>query len=154
MRLRNTLLACLLLLVRALAQAQSWPIKAVHVIVGAMIAIALVPTAAYAEPVDVNGEPITETEIEQRSSLKQVGKRPTPSRDEVIEELRNEKLKIQEARKSGVEITDTEVDRAYATMASRMRLTPEQLTQHLVRSGVNIETVKHLIRADIAGKRR
>jgi peptidyl-prolyl cis-trans isomerase SurA len=60
----------------------------------------------------------------------------------------------QEARKSGLGITDAEVDRAYATMASRMRLTPEQLTQQLVRSGVNIETVKHLIRADIAGKRR
>ena len=35
-------------------------------------------------------------------------------------------------------------------MASRMRLTPEQLTQQLARSGVNPATLKHRIRADIA----
>jgi peptidyl-prolyl cis-trans isomerase SurA len=123
-------------------------------LVGAMIAIAPVPTSAPAEQAVVNGEPITELEIEQRSQLKQVGKRKTLSREEVIEELRGEKLKIQEARTSGVEIAESEVDQAYATMASRMRLTPEQLTQQLGRAGVNIETLKQRIRADLVGQRR
>ena len=123
-------------------------------LVGAMIAVAPVPISAYAEQAVVNDEPITEVEIEQRSKLKQVGKRETPLREAVIEELRNEKRKIQEARTSGLEITDSEVDQTYATMARRMRLTAGQLTQTLARSGINVDTVKHLIRADIAGKRR
>jgi peptidyl-prolyl cis-trans isomerase SurA len=123
-------------------------------LVGAMIAVAPVPTSAYAEQVVVDDGPITELEIEQRSKLKQVGKREAPLREAVIEELRAEKLKIQESRRSGAEITDSEVDQAYATMASRMRLTTEQFTQHLAHSGINADTVKHRIRADIAGKGR
>jgi hypothetical protein len=35
-----------------------------------------------------------------------------------------------------------------------MRLTPEQLTQQLGRAGVNIETLKQRIRADLVGQRR
>jgi len=58
----------------------------------------------------------------------------------VIEELRKEKLEVQEARKSGREVPDSEVDLAYATMAGRMRLTPEQLTQQLARSGTSTLT--------------
>ena len=54
-----------------------------------------------------------------------------PPRQEVLDELINEKLKIQEAKRFGLEVTDTEVDQSFATMASRMRLTPEQLTQAL-----------------------
>jgi peptidyl-prolyl cis-trans isomerase SurA len=88
-----------------------------------------------------------------RSRLTEVSTRKTPSREEVIDELRKEKLKISEARKFGVEVSDAEVDEVYATMASRMRLKPEQLTQQLARSGVDVDTLKHRIRADMAWAR-
>jgi peptidyl-prolyl cis-trans isomerase SurA len=91
---------------------------------------------------------ITELEIQQRRRL---AKRAT--REEVIEELREEKLKIQQAREHGVEVADVEVDQAYANMAARMRLTSEQMTEQLARSGVDADTVKHRIRADIAAGR-
>jgi peptidyl-prolyl cis-trans isomerase SurA len=68
----------------------------------------------------------------------------------VIDELRNEKLKVHEARKVGLEVSASEVDQAYAEMGRRMRMTPEQLTQILVQAGVSVDTIKHGIRADIA----
>ena len=109
-------------------------------------------TAASAQQVVVivNGEPITALDIEQRSKLTQLSTHKTPTRQEVIDELITEKLKVREAKKWGLEVPNSEVDSAYATMASRMRLTPELLTQQLARSGVNAATLKALIKADIA----
>ena len=108
------------------------------------------PARAQQVVVVVNGEPITALDIEQRSKLTQISTQKTPSRQEVIDELITEKLKVREAKKWGLEVTTSEVDQAYATMASRMRLTPDQLTQQLGRSGINPATLKHRIRADIA----
>ena len=101
----------------------------------------------------VNGEPITELEIEQRSRLTELSTRKTPAREEVIDELRKEKLRVHEAKKFGVEVPDSEVDEAYAAMASRMRRTPEQLTDALAKAGIDADTLKHRIRADIAWQR-
>jgi peptidyl-prolyl cis-trans isomerase SurA len=98
----------------------------------------------------VNGEPITALDIEQRSKLTQLSTQKPPARQDVIDELINEKLKVREAKKFGLEVTNAEVDSAVATMAGRMRLTAELLTQQLAKSGINIATLKHRIRADIA----
>jgi peptidyl-prolyl cis-trans isomerase SurA len=107
-------------------------------------------TLAQTVRVIAASEAVTELEIQQRSRLTQSSTRQTPSREEVIDELRKEKLKVQEAREFGVEVSDSEVDAVYATMASRMRLTSEQLTEQLARSGVHVDTLKHRIRADMA----
>jgi peptidyl-prolyl cis-trans isomerase SurA len=71
----------------------------------------------------------------------------------VIDELRKEKLRVHEAKKFGVEVPDSEVDEAYAAMASRMRRMPEQLTDQLAKAGINADTLKHRIRAYIAWQR-
>lgn len=109
------------------------------------------PSAAGAQQVVVivNGEPITALDIEQRAKLIQLSAHKTPARQEVLDELINEKLKVREAKKWGLEIPSSEVDTAYATMASRMRLTPEQLTEHLAKSGVHPTTLKARIKADL-----
>jgi peptidyl-prolyl cis-trans isomerase SurA len=117
-----------------------------------VLAAAAPATTARAQVVVVlvNGEPITALDIEQRSKLAQISTQKTPARQEVIDELINEKLKVREAKRWGLEVTPSEVDQAYAQMATRMRLSPDQLTQQLGRSGVNPGTLKHRIRADIA----
>jgi peptidyl-prolyl cis-trans isomerase SurA len=118
-----------------------------------MLLAALAPaTIAFAQQVVVivNGEPITALDIEQRSKLNQLSAHKTPTRQEIIDELINEKLKVREAKKWGLDVPNSEVDAAYASMASRMRLTAEQLTQQLAKSGVNAATLKARIRADIA----
>ena len=97
----------------------------------------------------VNGEPITALDIEQRSKLAQLSTHKAPARQEVLDELINEKLKVREAKKFGLEISSSEVDSAYATMAGRMRLSAEQLTEQLAKSGVHVATLKARIKADL-----
>jgi peptidyl-prolyl cis-trans isomerase SurA len=97
----------------------------------------------------VNGEPITALDIEQRSKLTQLSTHKAPARQEVLDELINEKLKVREAKKFGLEISSSEVDSAYATMAGRMRLTAEQLTEQLAKSGIHAGTLKARIKADL-----
>ena len=62
----------------------------------------------------------------------------------MINELIDEKLKIKESKRWGMELTDAEVDSMYANMASRMRQTADQLTQSLQKGGVNPQTSTEL----------
>jgi peptidyl-prolyl cis-trans isomerase SurA len=73
----------------------------------------------------------------------------TPSRQEVIEELIDEKLKVQIARRYKLDITDSDVDSSYADMAKRMHLTGDQLTQTLAQNGIDAKTLKARVRADL-----
>jgi peptidyl-prolyl cis-trans isomerase SurA len=97
----------------------------------------------------VNGEPITALDIEQRSKLAELSMHKAPPRQEVLDELINEKLKVREAKKFGLEIPSSEVDSAFATMAGRMRLTADQLTDQLAKSGIHVATLKARIKADL-----
>jgi peptidyl-prolyl cis-trans isomerase SurA len=117
----------------------------------AIFVIAATATGAAAQNVVVfvNGEPITALDIEQRSKLTQLSTHKTPGRQEVLEELINEKLKVKEAKRWGLEMTDAEIDQSYAQMAGRMRLTADQLTQQLARAGIYPTTLKSRIRADM-----
>ena len=117
-----------------------------------VVAAPMPATTAGAQQVVVivNGEPITALDVEQRSKLTQLSTHKLPARQEVIDELINEKLKVREAKKWGLEVSTSEVDTAYASMASKMQMTPDQLTQQLGRSGVNAGTLKSRIKADIA----
>lgn len=114
-------------------------------------AAALAATGARSQQVVVivNGEPITALDIEQRSKLQLLSTRKQPSRQEVIDDLIDEKLKVREAKRFGLEASNSEVDSAFASMAGRMRFTAEQLTQELARSGITPGTLKSRIRADI-----
>jgi len=97
----------------------------------------------------VNGEPITALDIEQRGKLMQLSTHKTPVRQEVIDDLINERLKVREAKRWSLDVSNSEVDSAYASMAGRMRFTADQLTQSLAKSGVNAATLKARIKADL-----
>src|SRR5262249_56484515 len=109
----------------------------------------MLATAANAQQVVVivNGDPITALDIEQRSKLNQLSTHKTSTRQEIPDELINEKLKAREAKKFGLEISSSEADTAYASMASRMLMTAEQLTEQLAKSGAIAATLKSRIKA-------
>jgi peptidyl-prolyl cis-trans isomerase SurA len=119
-------------------------------ILGAAVPMPATVAQAQHVVIIVNGEPITALDIEQRSKLTQLSTQKAPSRKEVIDDLINEKLKVREAKRWGLEVSNSEVESALASMASRMRLTPDLLAQQLAKSGVNVATLKSRIRADIA----
>jgi peptidyl-prolyl cis-trans isomerase SurA len=118
-----------------------------------VVAVPMLATPVHAQQVVVivNGEPITALDIEQRTKLVQMSSQThkAPPRQEVIDQLIDEKLKVKEAKRFGLEITDSEVDSAFATMATRMRMTSDQLTQQLTRGGLTPGTLKSRIRADM-----
>jgi peptidyl-prolyl cis-trans isomerase SurA len=117
------------------------------VVLGGMLVATTV--SAQQVVVIVNGDPITALDIEQRTKLTQLSTHKTPTRQEVLDELINERLKVREAKKWGLEVPSSEVDNAYASMAKRMQMTPAQLTEQLAKSGVNAATLKARIKADI-----
>ena len=116
-----------------------------------MLVATAATTSAVAQNVVVmvNGEPITALDIEQRSKFIQVTTQKTTPRQEILEELINEKLKVREGKRWGMEITDAEIESSYSSMASRMKFTAEQLTASLAKSGVNAGTLKARIKADL-----
>jgi peptidyl-prolyl cis-trans isomerase SurA len=118
---------------------------------GVLVLGLLFPATSQAQHVVVlvNGEPITALDIEQRAKLDQLSTHKMPARQDVIEELIIEKLKIREGKKWGLEVSDNEVDTALSSMAGRMRMNAEQLGKELAKSGVNVATLKHRIKADI-----
>jgi peptidyl-prolyl cis-trans isomerase SurA len=107
------------------------------------------PARAQTVVVMVNGEPITNMDIEQRSKLTFMTTHKQPSRQDVINELIDEKVKIKEAKKFGVDPTASDVDQAYTSMSQRMRISTEQLTKSLESQGVRPETLKARIKADM-----
>ena len=107
------------------------------------------PARAQSVVVMVNGEPITNMDIEQRSKLIFMTSRKQASRQDVINELIDEKVKIKEAKRYGVDPTSNDIDQSYAGMAQRMRLSPDQLTQVLEKQGVRPDTLRSRIKAEM-----
>jgi peptidyl-prolyl cis-trans isomerase SurA len=107
------------------------------------------PLHAQTVAVMVNGEPITNYDIDQRSKLTFMTTHKMPERQQVIDELIDEKVKIKEAKKFGVDPSSSDMDQAYASMSTRMRITPEQLTKTLESQGVRPETLKERIKTDM-----
>lgn len=107
------------------------------------------PLHAQTVAVMVNGEPITNYDIEQRSKLHFLTTRKPPVRQVVIDELVDEKVKIKEGKKYGVEPTSSDIDASFASMSSRMRTSPEALTKSLEGQGIRIDTLRSRIKADM-----
>lgn len=98
----------------------------------------------------VNGEPVTNYDIEQRTKLNQIATQKPPARKVVLEELIDERLKLQLIRRYSIEGIDKDVESALANMARRGRTSPKEFADQLGRSGINIDTLKSRVRAELA----
>jgi peptidyl-prolyl cis-trans isomerase SurA len=119
--------------------------------IAATAAVVALPTPATAQNAImlVNGEPITAYDIEQRSKFHQLVSQKSPPRQDVVNELIDEKLKVQVGKRYQLELPEKDVDNAYGEMAKRMRLSGDQLTKVLAQNGIGAETLKNRIKADI-----
>ena len=118
--------------------------------VAAFILIAAgAPSYAQSVAVMVNGEPITNYDIEQRSKLDFLSSHKKLTRKEVIDELIDQKVKIREAKQFGVDPTGSDVDASFAQMSARMRMTPDQLSKTLENQGIRPETLKERIKSEM-----
>jgi peptidyl-prolyl cis-trans isomerase SurA len=119
-------------------------------LIGAFVGLALVtPGTALAQVVVIaNGSPITEYDIQQRSKLDAISHKNS-SRQQVINDLIDDRLKIARAKVYGLEVSDAEVNNAFDGMATRQHITPAQFSQVLERAGISANAVKARIRAEL-----
>ena len=123
-------------------------------IAGCAVALAVLagsasPLRAQSVAVLVNGEPITNYDIEQRTKLNFLTTHKQMPRQEVIDQLIDEKVKIKEAKKYGVDPGVSDIDQSYAAMSSRMRISADQLTKSLESQGIRPDTLKSRLKADM-----
>ncbi len=98
----------------------------------------------------VNGEPITALDVQHRMRLIQISSRKQPTRQEALEELIDDKLKLSIAKRYTINITDREVDATFASIASRSGASPQQFEQMLSQAGLTGAAFKAKLRSDIA----
>jgi peptidyl-prolyl cis-trans isomerase SurA len=108
----------------------------------------------------VNGEVITQTDIDQRLALLVIangGQIPTEEldrlRQQVLRNLIDETLQIQSAKTEKIEIKQSDIDKTVARVASNVKQTPDQLTTFLQSNGSSIKSLRRQIEGEIAWQR-
>lgn len=125
-------------------------IPAIRGTLAAMLAVLCLALPANAQVVVVaNGSPITELDIQQRSKLMTASTHKTPSRQDVINELIDDRLKISRAKFYGFEVGEAEIENAFQEMAARQHATPQQFAQVLERAGISPSALKARMRAQL-----
>ncbi|MGH6685073.1 MAG: SurA N-terminal domain-containing protein, partial [Pseudolabrys sp.] len=126
------------------------------VVLSRLVAVAVfcallgLPGIAEAQVVVVaNGSPITELDIAQRSKLTASATHKVPTRQEVIKELIDDRIKIAKAKYYGLEVSDAELNDAFANMAKRQNISPQQFAQILEREGISANALKARIKAEM-----
>jgi peptidyl-prolyl cis-trans isomerase SurA len=127
-----------------------WKAFAAATFAGAIMLAA--PPNAYAQQVVafVNGQPITTLDIEHRAKFLQMSSKKVPPRKEVLDSLIDEILEIAEAKRYGLDVPDAQVDESYNTVATRMGIDAQKLTQLLTAGGASDDTLKRRLRAQVA----
>ncbi len=105
----------------------------------------------------VNDSVISQYDLRQRTALFTAtsGIKPTPEmlktiRDQVLEQLENERLQLLEAQKKNVTVSSAEVDNAIGNIMQENGLTKDQLEKLLGQAGVHMPSLRSQIAAQIA----
>src|SRR5262249_7576605 len=121
----------------------------------------LLPAARFALPAAVapargqvvlfvNGAPITELDIAQRAKLIQLTLHKTAPRQEVINDLIDDKIKISVGRRFHLDITSDDVDKQFVEMGGRMRMSKQAFENVLIQAGIDPSIMKDHIKAEIS----
>ena len=101
-------------------------------------------------PAVVNGEPITKNQVNRRIAFRKLRREKDGSRRAAVNELVEDALKLQEAKRMGVRVPPERINTAYAGFAKNNRMTVSQLNKIMNQSGVTPAGFKDYIRAQIA----
>ena len=108
----------------------------------------------------VNGEIITQTDIDQRLALMAIangGKIPADEidrlRQQVLRNLIDETLQIQAAKAAEIKVTEADIDKTVARVAANVKQTPEQMADYLKANGSSIRSIRRQILGEISWRR-
>lgn len=123
-----------------------------------------VPLSASAQRMDsegiavvVNEDAITMSDVNDRMHLVMVSSR-MPSRPDVIEKIKpqvlaalvDEQIKLQEAERLDLEVTQEEIEGGFAQLAQQNNVSAEQFKNMIGQSGVNLSTMYRQIESQLA----
>ena len=108
----------------------------------------------------VNGEVITQTDVDQRLALMSIANdTPIPGdqidrlRQQILSNLIDETLQIQAARAEEIEITDSDIDKTVVRVAGNVKQTPDQMATYLKSRGSSIKSIRRQIMGEMAWRR-
>jgi peptidyl-prolyl cis-trans isomerase SurA len=108
----------------------------------------------------VNGEVITQTDIDQRMALLALANEQQIPKDEeerlriqVFNNLIDETLQVQAAKASEITVSESDIDRTIARVAESVKRTPAQLATYLKENGSSINSLRRQVRGEIAWTR-
>lgn len=105
-------------------------------------------SALAATKVTVNGVPISDIEISQR--IKLLALEGGGGSKKAMEQLIDEQLQLQEARRLNITITEAQVDDAFQQVARNVKVSTDKLRLILSQNGVSIDTMRARLRAALA----
>ena len=98
----------------------------------------------------VNDEPITSLDIQQRTKMIGIFSRGNQGEKQAIDQLIEEHLMLQEAKRRNVDVTDEEVDQEFANRARAAKLSSDQFVQAMRQAGISPQTFREFLRANLA----
>jgi len=101
----------------------------------------------------VNDEPISQFDISQRIKLNKLLGQPSGSRQQILEELVEEQLQRQEAKRLRIPVTSKEIDLTIERMVEQRRSTTEVFNKRLKKSGVQPSSMRQRVKALLAWRR-
>jgi peptidyl-prolyl cis-trans isomerase SurA len=108
----------------------------------------------------VNGDVITQTDIDQRVALLAIangGQIPADElqrlREQVLRNLIDETLEIQAAKTEKIDVKPSDIDKTVQRVAGGIKKTPDQLSAYLQANGSNIKSLRRQIEGEIAWQR-
>jgi len=125
-----------------------------EIIIGVIVAIVIIaaifiltrsPSTANGKVVaTVNGQPITEKDIQELNLTISPNQRSLVTKDVLLDQAINQILIEQEAARRGIKVTDDEVNALVKTMLSQLNLSESALEAKLAEQGLNVAFLKKL----------
>ena len=117
--------------------------------IGLALTLGGIAPAVAATVVTVNGEPISDIQVDQRLRLFRMEGNNT-GRSGATQQLITEAIQIQEAKRLGINVSNAQVDDAFLQIARNLNVSRDRLTQMLEQGGVSSQTLQDRLRAAIA----
>ncbi|WP_375597761.1 SurA N-terminal domain-containing protein [Devosia sp. Naph2] len=118
-------------------------------LIGLALTLGAVSTASAATVVTVNGDPISDLQVDQRLRLFRMEGNNT-GRNGALQQLITEAIQLQEAKRLGINISNAQVDDAFLQISRNLNVSRDRLTQMLEQGGVSAQTLQDRLRAAIA----
>ncbi len=113
-----------------------------------VVALAAAPAQAQVIMAMVNGDPVTAFDVDQRIKLVKLTEHKVLTQKEALEILINERAKLKEGKRFGLDLSKSDVDEQFDTMAKRMKIPTPQLEKALEQQGIRPKSLKVRIKVD------